>query len=527
MDERNISAPHLRTRLPCSLTTAAAILSPHPWRRVTRARTRASEEGRTRSRGAQAPLYLTIDQGGHASRALLFNGRGKVVARATRTVQMHEPHPGWVEQDPEEIVSSVRTSMEHVMRGQDAAQVISAGLATQRSSIVCWEPDGRAISPVISWQDRRAHGWLVQFAPQREQVQESTGLMLSAHYGASKLRWCMDHIPAVRQAHERGKLRFGPLASYLVFRLTREHSFLIDPATAARTLLYSLAAHDWDRQLLELFGIPQASLPHCVPTRHSFGGLLIDGRTVPLAIVTGDQSAALFAFGRPEPAVAYVNIGTGAFVQRPCGQRPCQHPRLLASIVFDDRNSTVYVLEGTVNGAGSALQWVQREFGLDNIESGLAAWLERSGEPPLFLNGVGGLGSPFWVADFPSCFLGGGEPWQKAVAVAESIVFLLQTNLDELCKSSVELDHILISGGLAQLDGLCQRLADISRLPVYRQVEPEATARGIAYLLANHTEPLPDSLAGVWFYPTGNPSFADRYHRWRKAMDAALAPPTS
>ncbi len=526
MNERDNSAPHLRTRLPCS-PTAVAILSPHPWRRGTRTRAHAPHGGSIKSRGVRAPLYLAIDQGGHASRALLFNGRGKVVARSTQTVQVHEPHPGWVEQDPEEIVSSVRTSMEHVMRGQDAAQVIAAGLATQRSSIVCWEPGGGAISPVISWQDRRAHGWLEQFAPQREQVHDSTGLMLSAHYGASKLRWCMDHIPAVRQAHERGELRFGPLATFLVFRLTREHSFLIDPATAARTLLYSLAAHDWDPQLLELFGIPRSALPRCVPTRHSFGGLPVEGQTVPLAIVTGDQSAALFAFGRPEPAVAYINIGTGAFVQRLCGQSPCQHPRLLASIVLDDRNSTVYVLEGTVNGAGSALQWAQREFGLDNIESGLAAWLERPGETPLFLNGVGGLGSPFWVADFPSRFVGDGEPWQKAVAVAESIVFLLQTNLDELRKLSVELDHILISGGLAQFDGLCQRLADISRLPVYRQVEPEATARGIAHLLANHTEPLPESLAGVWFYPTGNPLFADRYRRWREAMDAALAAPAS
>ncbi len=481
-----------------------------------------------KSHGAQEPLYLAIDQGGHASRALLFNERGKVVARATRTVQVHEPHPGWVEQDPEEIVNSVRTSMEQVMRGHDASQVIAAGLATQRSSIVCWElGSGGAISPVISWQDRRAHGWLEQFAPQREQVHGSTGLMLSAHYGASKLRWCMDHIPAVRQAQERGELCFGPLASYLVFRLTRERSFLVDPATAGRTLLYSLAAHDWDPQLLELFGIPRASLPRCAPTRHNFGGLLVDGQTVPLEIVTGDQSAALFAFGRPEPAIAYVNIGTGAFVQRPCGPRPPQHPRLLAGIVLDDRNSMVYVLEGTVNGAGSALQWVQREFGLDDIESGLAAWLERAGEPPLFLNGVGGLGSPFWVANFPSRFLGEGEPWQKAVAVAESIAFLLQANLEELRESSVELDHILVSGGLAQLDGLCQRLADISRLPVYRQVEPEATARGIAYLLANRTEPLPESIPGTWFCPTDNPAIADRYQRWREAMGAELASPAS
>jgi len=479
--------------------------------------------GRAKTPDACTPLYLAIDQGGHASRALLFDDRGRVVARGGQAVHVHQPQPGWVEQDPDEVVRSVRASVEQVLSGHEAAAVVAAGIASQRSSIVCWDRgNGCALSPVLSWQDRRAHAWLLQFEPQRALVYESTGLTLSPHYGASKLRWCLDNLPAVRRALERGELCFGPLASFLAFRLTAERSFLVDPANAARTLLYDLEKRDWDPQLLELFGIPRTPLPRCVPTRHDFGRLLIDGQAIPLAIVTGDQSAALFAFGPPQPAVAYVNIGTGAFAQRPCGGRPERQPPLLTGIVLDDQDTSVYVLEGTVNGAGSALQWAQRELSLGDIEADLAEWLGRVGDWPLFLNGIGGLGAPFWFADFPSRFVGAGEPWQKAVAVAESIIFLLQANLEELRRSAVPLEHVVISGGLAQLDGLCRRLAEISRLPVYRPVEYEATARGVAYLLANRVERWPGPETGVWFQPADNASFAARYRRWRVAMEEAL-----
>ena len=141
--------------------------------------------------------------------------------------------------------------------GARAAQIVSAGLATQRSSIVCWDRvTGQALSPVISWQDRRAHEWLARFAPHAEAIHATTGLMLSAHYGASKLRWCLDHLPAVAQAETEGRLAFGPLASFLIFRLTAEHTLAADPANAARTLLWNIQSLDWDEGLLHLFSIP-------------------------------------------------------------------------------------------------------------------------------------------------------------------------------------------------------------------------------------------------------------------------------
>ncbi len=473
----------------------------------------------------KASLFLAIDQGGHASRALLFDEAGNVVGRGIQPVHSQEPHPGWVEQDPQEMVRTVTACIEQALAGQELRAVTAAGLATQRSSIVCWRRDnGEPLSPIISWQDRRARDWIESFVPQQGQVQISTGLRLSPHYGASKLRWCLDHLPAVRDAHVRGDLCFGPLASFLIYHLTLEHSFLVDPANAARTLLYSLKTRDWDPGLLQLFGIPLAPLPRCVPTRHGFGNLLIGGRSIPLRVVTGDQSAALFAWGVPQTKFAYVNIGTGAFVQRPCGTRPQYHQRLLSGIVLAERGSGSYVLEGTVNGAGSALQWVQRELGLADIDNHLVEWLASERDPTLFLNGIGGLGAPFWVTDFTSRFIGPGSARQKAVGIAESIVFLVYENIQEMGGSAPPLERVVASGGLARLDGLCQRLADICRLPLYRPAEQEATARGIAYLLGDPSREWAEPECGASFQPTANAPLDERHRLWRAAMDQALEP---
>jgi glycerol kinase len=473
------------------------------------------------------PLYLALDQGGHASRALVFDAHGVAQARSLREVQVHHPQTDWVEQDPDDLVTSLLDATRDVLQelGARSAQIVSAGLATQRSSIVCWDRvTGQALSPVISWQDRRAHAWLARFAPHAEAIHASTGLMLSAHYGASKLRWCLDHLPAVAQAESDGRLAFGPLASFLIFRLSVEHTLAADPANAARTLLWNIKSLDWDEGLLHLFGIPAAAMPPCVPTRYHFGHLEAEGLRIPLTIVNGDQSAALFAYGAPHANSAYINMGTGAFVQRTSGDYPGHQPRLLTGIVLRDDDEKTYVLEGTVNGAGAALQWIEEDLGLEDLEQQLPVWLAQDGvEPPLFLNGISGLGAPYWVADFESTFSAEAEPWQMAVAVAESIVFLLQANLDLFQKLASPLEQIIASGGLTWYEGLCQRISDLSGLPLYRPAEFEATARGTAWLLAGKPKDWPEPEFGVWFKPRANPVLRARYQRWRAAMDAALA----
>lgn len=471
------------------------------------------------------PLFLALDQGGHSSRALVFAADGTLIASARSAVETRLPHPGWAEQDAVELVTSLQDALQRARQalGSRWRQVQAAGLAMQRSNIVCWDTDdGVALSPAISWQDRRAQLWLDTLPVDREIVRTHTGLYLSPHYGAGKLRWCLDHLPSVQQALHAGRLQCGPLASYLIHRLLYERPACIDPANAARTLLWNLATRDWDAGLLAAFGIAREVLPQSVATRHDYGTLCGKGVELPLQILTGDQSAALYANGRPRSDTLYINLGTGAFLQRPVVLPQHFPDGLLAGIVYADAIRADYVLEATVNGAGTALDWARDRLGVRDIEARLEDWLRRTGEIPLFLNGIAGLGSPWWCAQFASRFVGGGEPWAQAVAVAESMLFLIVENLQRL-QGSRPVQRIQVSGGLAQLKGLCQRLADIAGLPILRSAQIEATARGVAWLLADAqglgwTDQLFDT-----FEPESNPAVLERFHRWRDEMDKALA----
>jgi glycerol kinase len=477
------------------------------------------------TRAADA-LYLAIDQGGHSTRALAFDGRGALVAAAKERCAVSQPRPHWVEQGSDQVLGSVERALSRLMHmlGEQRYAIAAAGLATQRSSIACWDRiDGAALSPVISWQDTRAREWLERFVGQAPEIERITGLHVSAHYGASKLRWCLDNIAAVQAAHRDGRLAWGPLASLLLFRLLHEHPLAVDPANASRTLLWNLDSRDWDDTLLALFDLPRKPLPKCRPSTWLFGTLRYEGSQTPLTLVSGDQSAALFAFGEPRLDSAYVNVGTGAFVQRLFRQQPKKVGHYLASIVLQHGEELTYALEGTVNGAASALRWFEREYGLADVEAALPQWLARTGTPPLFLNGVSGLGSPFWVADFAPRFIGNGERWQQAVAIVESIVFLLQLNIDGMREFAAPPREIRISGGLAGLDGLCQRLADVSGVRVYRPAACEATARGTAFLAAGRPRSWREPEGGRRFDPEVNGTLGARYRSWCNAMQTALS----
>ncbi|GMQ87191.1 MAG: glycerol kinase GlpK [Gammaproteobacteria bacterium] len=453
---------------------------------------------------------LAIDQGTHASRALLLDQDGQVVARSLHPVTLVRPRPGRVEQDAEQLVSSVQAAVKDVLHTLTSAQrdaVRACGITTQRSTVTAWQPDGASLCAALSWQDTRGARQLEKLHSRAAAIRKISGLPLSAHYGASKLHWlnCLADNPP--------EMQFGPLAGFLLQRLTQERYCAVDHSNAQRMQLFDIHTLGWSRQLADWFDVPLDRLPPCHPVLHGYGTL--SDCSIPVTALCGDQNAAWFGSGQTDGAAALVNLGSGAFILAPQthGTAPAE---LLSSIACSDQGHCEYLLEGTVNGAGSALQWLQAQWPDENIQSGLPHWLEQVTDPPLFMNTVGGLGSPWWCQGPAPEFVSDHdrvEVAEAAVAVAESILFLIQYNL-AIIQRQQTVARLRVSGGLSRLGTLCQKLANLSKLPVQRADDPEASARGIAWLAANRPENWQATNEMQHFEPRSDTALENRYTRF-------------
>lgn len=487
--------------------------------------------------GESRSLYLALDQGGTSSRAVIFDALGREVAAAHVPIATQRSADGHVEHDAEELLRSLQTALREVCASPlvTGRPLVAAGLATQRSTICCWDRNnGEPLSPALSWQDRRNAAWLAaKLGARSTWVRELTGLPLSPHYGASKLRWCLDELPAVRLALRDERLYAGPLASFLAQRLCAANEASVDPANASRTLLFDPAVLDWSQPLLDAFDIPLGILPRCTGTDHDYGDLTLEnGCRVPLRACSGDQSAAVFAFGPAETTTAYVNAGTGVFVQRLVrdGSAP-PPPGLLKSVLYarTDAPGALYTHEGTVNGGYAALEWLASRVAID-VRRSLETLSSSPGMddlPLLFMNGVGGLGAPYWLPEFVAEFVAvpaaeaaaveTATDLQRIAAVVESIAFLVAVNVRAMQRSS-PVHRLVITGGLAACDHLCHVLAAVTGMRVERPELVEATARGIAYLAAGQPQDwLPVAIAKT-FEPDGRDAALERFAHWQSAM---------
>lgn len=471
---------------------------------------------------APIPHYLALDQGGHSSRALLFDATGTLVARAQTPVTTQYIDAARVEQDADEVVRSLRDVIADIARQTDTSALSAIGLATQRSSIVCWSRnDGRALTPILSWQDRRNAAMIDAMSPYADAIHARTGLFLSPHYGASKLRWCLDHFPEVRRAAADNTLAASPLISFLAHHLLRQHPYCVDPANAGRTLLWNLQQRTWDTQIAQWFGVPVSVLPTVTPSCDAFGEINVGGTHYPLRVLQGDQPAALFADGWPRVENIYINIGTGAFIQRPFTQLPPDLPRHLRSLVLQGLGRTIYTAEATVNGAASAvdLLFAQHQRSVDHTL--LAHCLVPGDAPPLYLNGVGGLAAPWWLPHFSSRFIDATPDFAAQLAgILESVVFLLATNIETLATLAPAPTQIVLSGGWSHIDELARRLAVITNLQVTCQHQAEATARGVAFLAGAAPRHWQPSGTRASFAPAEDVTVSARYRAWRDAMRA-------
>jgi glycerol kinase len=469
---------------------------------------------------------LVLDQGGHSTRAIVFDTQGNIIAQAKQPVATQIKQAGWVEQNPAEITQSLWQVLADIatQMGARCADISSAALIVQRSSLLAVNTQtGEPLSAILSWQDTRYASWLdKKLSACPFNIRKITGLHPNAHYGASKMRWLLDTMPAVQQAAQNNTLCLTPLAGYLCQQLTGRKHIVVDTTIASRTLLTELSTISWSPALLDFFAIPNNVLPDISSSYSDYGNINVGHCAVPLQLMGGDQSFILFSHPKNflQDSI-FINAGTGAFLQQ---VMPASHiqPTLLASALCVEQQLSIVVAEGTVNAAATALDalWQQEGVIFSSVD-----WhdadkksQQTADDVPIYINRVTASGSPDWLPAGESYFSFAATVPMKAIAVLESIVFSLQRKMDALAaeKSS----KIVLSGGLSRLDVFCQRLSDLSGKVVWRSNDAEASARGAAAQL------LP-SVVGEPIYCVFAPQqcvqLAERYQQWSERMNQLAA----
>jgi glycerol kinase len=471
---------------------------------------------------ANPSLYLLLDVGGHAARAAVCDAAGRQVAIATRSITTRRGVAGEVEHDAAQVLDALRESVADVVSsGQVATEhIVSAGLSCQRASVVAWDRvTGEAFGPVLSWQDSRAAHLLDAATLDAGQVRAITGLRPTPFFGASKLAWMWRHTPTLRRAASQGRLAWGPLASFLLHGLLEQRPYQCSASLAQRTLLFDIHQGEWSEPLCAAFGLPPESLPTPVADLDEYGDLRVDEQCVPLRVCAGDQNLvplALAAGGAAPGRCAAVNLGTGAFLFAAAGDDGDTASELLASVLPGASGRPRLMQEATVNGAGAAFDWLAQTAAVETLP--WAALTADALDAPLFLNTVGGIGSPVWRAASEPRFERPPRDLSEAMcAVADSITFLLALNLDRLREFGTDVERLDVGGGLSRSDGLCQRLADVSGLPLRRMHETELSLSGLHRMLSERS----DSVAGGDQCEPGPCARQRRrrYRAWCEAMD--------
>jgi glycerol kinase len=428
---------------------------------------------------------LALDQGTTSSRSILFDHGGNIVASAQREFTQYFPEPGWVEHDADEIWVSQAVTITEVLAKAEAtpADLAAVGITNQRETVVLWDRvTGHPLAPAIVWQDRRTADLCaaLKSAGHEARVAQRTGLLLDPYFSATKLAWLLDSIPGARAGAERGELCFGTVDSWLIWKLSGHRLHVTDATNASRTLLLDLRTGQWDEGMLELFRIPRACLPEVLPSSLGVGtagplDVEIEGVTVPLGGIAGDQQAALFGQNCLHVGMAKNTYGTGCFMLMNTGDVPLMSENRLLTTIAWDRGGRRYALEGSVFVAGAVVQWLRDGLGLiersADVEA-LAATVPDNGG--MFLvPAFTGLGSPHWDAYARGTMVGmsrGTTRGHIARAALESIAY-----------QSADLLQAMQQGATAN-DLLMQFQADLLGVPVVRPRITETTALGAAYL---------------------------------------------
>jgi glycerol kinase len=491
-----------------------------------------------------ASHVLAIDQYTTGTTVLVLDRNVALRAKVNQEFRQIFPKPGWVEHDLEDIWGSTTSTVQRALReaglrGQDIAAI---GITNQRETTALWDRrTGRPLHHAIVWQDRRTTDTCgaLKSAGHEARVREKTGLVLDPYFSATKLRWLLEHVRGAREKAESGDAAFGTIDSFLVARLTGGAVHVTDVTNASRTLLMDLRTRRWDRELLDLFGVPPNVLPEIRSSSEVYGTTkgvkgLPDG--IPIAGIAGDQQAALFGQACFRSGEAKCTYGTGAFLLQNVGPEPVMSSRgLLTTVAWSVGGETAYALEGSSFVAGAAVQWLRDGLKLIKTAPEVEALARevKSSEDVVFVPALAGLGAPHWRPEARGLVRGidrGTTAAHLARATLEGIAFLIFDLAEAMrAEAGKPFPVYRVDGGASQNDLLMQFQADLLDVPVERPRMIETTALGAAFLAGLAT--------GVWkdreeirrahkvqkrFEPKMKPAEREAHlAKWRKAVSAA------
>jgi len=487
------------------------------------------------------PYVLALDQGTTSSRAIVFDHDAAIVAVGQLEFQQIFPQPGWVEHDPAEIwATQIAVAIEALGRAHIRPRDIAAiGITNQRETTVVWDREtGNPVYNAIVWQDRRTAEFCDRLKRDGHEdfIRERTGLVIDAYFSGSKVKWILDNVDGARARAEAGKLAFGTIDSWLVWKLTSGATHVTDVSNASRTLLFNINTMRWDDDLLKLLDVPASMLPDVRPSSDVYDRVstTLGVADVPIAGIAGDQQAALFGQMCISPGLTKNTYGTGCFLLQNTGESPvASRNRLLSTVAWQIGAKTMYALEGSVFIGGAVVQWLRDGLGLIRQSSDVEALaLSVADNGGVYLvPAFAGLGAPHWDPYARGTIVGitrGTTAGHLARAAVESIAFQVADLLEAVRNDAeIRLTELRVDGGAAANDALLQFQADLLGVAVVRPHVTETTALGAAYLagLAVGFWDSTDALARHWrvdkrFEPsTASSQVAARRAEWREALE--------
>lgn len=439
---------------------------------------------------------LSIDQGTTSSRAIIFNRHGEIISSAQKEFTQYYPMPGWVEHDAKEIwLSQASVVAESISKaGINEKNIAGIGITNQRETTILWDREtGEPVYNAIVWQDRRTSGYCDKLKDKNltEKIQSKTGLLIDAYFSATKIRWLLENVEGVRKKAEEGKIAFGTVDSWLIWKFTNGKKHITDITNASRTMLFNIHTLEWDFELLEILNIPKSILPEVKSSSEIYGETYstLFASQIPIAGIAGDQQAALFGQMCIFPGMLKNTYGTGGFLVFNTGNKPIKSENnLLTTIAWKIGDSVNYALEGSIFIAGGVIQWLRDGLGLiqssADVEK-LAQTVEDNGGVYL-VPAFTGLGAPHWDQSARGTIIGitrGTTKGHIARAALESIAFQTHDVLVAMeADSKIKVNELRVDGGATVNDSLMQFQSDILEIPIVRPEISETTALGAAYL---------------------------------------------